>query len=563
MPALSFPGPPGGRSKGALLVGLVVCCMGALAGAAAAAKDNDKSGTVLDPVALQRLGVNIGKVDIRIHNVFDLSDPAENKRLYRWADHVHVRTHRSVIEHMLLFAPGDPYDPQALAESARLLRAADFVADAKISPGVYHRARNTIDVDVYIRDAWTLQPNIKLGRKGGETEYGFGLTEENLLGTGKSVSVAHSKNVDRNETRIAYSDPNIDGGRTRLNFELADTSDGHRQALSAGRPFFSLNTHWSVVGNALDDTRVDSMYDLGDIVDQFRHHQRELSLQGGLSRGLVHGRTRRWLAGFQYDSDRFEAAASGPPLLLPGDRKLVYPWVGWQIVADDFRKMTELNQMGRTEDIRLGLNLVARLGYSTRRLGADRDATIFGLSAHKGWEPGGAGRLLLLDASASARWERAGVRNELLTASAVYYHRILKKQLFSARLNAALSRHLDADQQILIGGDSGLRGYPLRYQSGQRSAVLSLEQRFFTDWYPFRLLRIGYALFLDAGRVWGRDPRGTPSQGTLSDFGVGLRVTSPRSSSASVMHIDLAFPLKRQGGNIDGVQLIVEKRSSF
>jgi hypothetical protein len=522
------------------------------------------SPTAPDPAALERLGASIGRVNIIIDNVFDPSNPAEDKRLYRWANRVHIKTRRSVVENILLFEAGEPFDPRLLEESARLLRATDFVAEAAVTPGRFDRESNSVDVDVHIRDAWTLQPDVKLGRKGGETEYGFGMTEENLAGTGKSLSVVYSSNVDRDETRFAYSDPNVAGTRTRLNFVFADTSDGDRKALSAGRPFFSLDSRWSVGGSALDDERIDSMYDLGEIVDQFRHYRRAFSLQGGLSTGLVEGRARRWLAGFDTIDDRFEPAPdASPPLLLPENRELAYPWIGLQIVADDFREMTELNQMGRTEDIRLGLDLLARLGYSAKRFGADRDATLADFSAHKGWEPGGSGRLLLFDAAAEARWETNGVHNAVLRASAVYYHRDLKKHLFSARLAGELARRLDDDRQVLLGGDSGLRGYPLRYQSGERSAVLTLEQRFFTDWYPFRLLRVGYALFFDAGRVWGHDPRGTPSLGTLYDFGIGLRLTSPRSSSGSVVHIDLAFPLNNRDSEIDSVQLIVEKKASF
>ncbi|HEY7673103.1 MAG TPA: hypothetical protein VIC71_12875, partial [Gammaproteobacteria bacterium] len=89
-----------------------------------------------------------------------------------------------------------------------------------------------------------------------------------------------------------------------------------------------------------------------------------------------------------------------------------------------------------------------------------------------------------------------------------------------------------------------------------------IEQRFFTDWYPFRLLRFGYAVFMDAGRVSGTDPRGSPSLGTLYDVGVGLRLTSPRSSGGSVLHVDLAFPVNAPS-DIDDVQLIIEKKASF
>ena len=44
--------------------------------------------------ALERSGATIRRVNITVDNVFDLSNPKENKRLYRWANRVHVRTRR-------------------------------------------------------------------------------------------------------------------------------------------------------------------------------------------------------------------------------------------------------------------------------------------------------------------------------------------------------------------------------------------------------------------------------------------------------------------------------------
>ena len=144
------------------------------------------------------------------------------------------------------------------------------------------------------------------------------------------------------------------------------------------------------------------------------------------------------------------------------------------------------------------------------------------------------------------RDEDDGLHNAILASRARYYHRNFDQQLFSATLTTVFSKNIDAENQVLIGGDSGLRGFPLRYQSGQKSAVLTVEQRFFTD----------------AGRVWGQDARGTQILGTLYDVGVGLRLTSPRSSTGAVVHIDLAFPLNGDP-SIDSVQLIIEKKSSL
>jgi hemolysin activation/secretion protein len=169
---------------------------------------------------------------------------------------------------------------------------------------------------------------------------------------------------------------------------------------------------------------------------------------------------------------------------------------------------------------------------------------------------------LLFEASASAREEHAGARNSVVKLSGEYFQRNLGDQLFIASLKTVFGSALDAERQVLLGGDSGLRGYPIRYQSGENSVLLTLEQRFFTDWYPFNLIRVGYAFFLDAGRVWGNDPRGTPNLGRLYDVGVGLRLSSPKSSGRSIVHIDLAFPVNAPA-DIDNMQISVERKSSF
>jgi hemolysin activation/secretion protein len=304
------------------------------------------------------------------------------------------------------------------------------------------------------------------------------------------------------------------------------------------------------------------MYDLGETVDEFEHRQQQVTVRGGWSRGLEDGRTRRWLAGFTYDQNEFGPSGDVPnPRLIPEDRKLVYPWIGYSLVTDDFRAVEELNEIGRTEDVNLGLSLEARLGYSSTRFGADRDAWIFNTLGQKGWEPA-PGKLVFVDFGASTRLEDGGAANSIVSAGARYYRRNFGNKLFFVSLSGTATHDLDLDQQVLVGGDSGLRGYPLRYQSGTARAVLTFEERVFTDWYPWKLVRVGYAAFFDSGRTWGRDPRGTESLGTLHDIGFGLRLSSPRSSSGTVVHIDLAFPLDRTG-SIDSAQLNIETRGSF
>ena len=523
----------------------------------------DETADRPNPAELEARGARIGALNIRIDNVFDTSNPEEDKPLYRWANRVHAKTRQSVIEDILLFEEGDSFETRLIEESARLLRARGSIADASIDAASYDPATNSATIDVWLRDSWSLEPDLKLSRSGGQNEYGAGLTEDNLFGFGKSLTVAWSSDVDRDQRIFSFTDPNVGGSRKRLGVSVADNSDGRRFSFDMGRPFFSLDTRWSISGRVLDDERIDPIYDLGEIIDEFRHDTEFASIEGGISRGFVDGATRRWLAGLTYEEDLFQPAANRAlPLLLPENRKLVYPWVGLNWVEDDYRQVTELNDMGRTEDVALGLNLLGTIGLASPHFGSDRRAVLFNFSAQRGWEPGGPGRLFILGSSAAARQEQDGTKNSIVSLSGRYYRRNLGNELFITTLNAVFSNRLDAENQVLLGGDNNLRGYPIRYQSGENSVVLNVEQRFFTDWYPFRLIRVGYAFFFDAGRVWGNDPRQTPNLGTLYDIGIGLRLTSPRSSGRSIVHVDLAFPIDAPA-DIDNVQLIVEKKGSF
>lgn len=514
--------------------------------------------------ALELAGATIRAVHVTVDNVFDPTNPAEDKKLYRWANRVHVRTRDDVIKDVLLFAPGDAFLARLLDESARALRARGFIAEASVEPGSYDPATNSVDVNVRVRDSWSLALDLKLNRTGGETEWGIGLSDSNLFGTGKTLELGYSSEIDRDEISLGYADGNVFGSRVRLSAALANLSDGDRRQLVVERPFFALDTRWSLGGSIRDEQRVDTMYDLGEEIDEFSHDIDSMSLYGGWSRGLVDRHAQRWLFGITSEEHRFRSTPDVPqPTLLPPDRKLVYPWVGWQWIEDDFREMTELNDMGRTEDIALGLNLTARVGFAERRFGSDRDATLLSLSAAKGWEPGGPGRLLLIEAGASMRREDSGNRDTRVSFAGRYYRRNLERHLFSVSLSALATDDLDPENQVLLGGDNGLRGYPIRYQAGESRTILNVEQRFFTDYYPWRLFRVGYAVFADVGRIGGRDPRATESLGTLSDVGVGLRLTSPRASGRNVVHIDLAFPLKRDDPTLDSVQFVVETKGSF
>jgi hypothetical protein len=102
----------------------------------------------------------------------------------------------------------------------------------------------------------------------------------------------------------------------------------------------------------------------------------------------------------------------------------------------------------------------------------------------------------------------------------------------------------------------------LRYQSGDRRALFTIEERAYTDWYLFRLVRVGGAVFYDRGRAWGGVNQNIVNGGWLSDVGAGLRLALDRAAFGNVLHADVAVPLERVPG-IKAVQFIVKTQVSF
>ncbi|MET0534097.1 MAG: BamA/TamA family outer membrane protein [Steroidobacter sp.] len=503
-------------------------------------------------------GARIGHIEVMVDDVFEntaLSAP------YRIANGMHIETRSETIVQQLLFRSGDTYNPRLLAENERSLRAQRYLNDAVITPTRYNEADNTIDVKVRVHDVWTLSPGFSFGRTGGENSTRLKFEDTNFLGMGKQLSAARSSDVDRTTWRLAYTDPHLLGSWWRMTTAYSTMSDGGERAFGIERPFYSLDSRWSASFGVSDTTLALSRYSEGTRLGQFDMRERKFNIGGGLSEGVRDGWVTRWLAGFDYDAREFatnDHDTGGP---LPIDRTYAYPWFGVELMEDQYVSTRNLDQIGRTEDLHLGRSLSARVGLASTAWGSTTDALTFESEAQFSHDFGDE-RYLINSASLAGRFEDGGFDNTVLDLSSRYYLRQSARRVFFASVSGSLANQLDEETQLLLGGDNGLRGYPLRYQAGDASALLTIEQRFYTDWQPLQLVNVGAAVFFDAGRTWGRDSNAAAPQGWLKDVGLGLRLGSPRSGLGNVLHIDLAFPLDG-GKGIDSMQLLIETRKSF
>lgn len=513
---------------------------------------------IADP---QKSNFLIGSIAINNGSIFDLENPEENSLLYRLANKFHISTRPQVIEQQLLFEVGELTSAQALSESERILRENRYIQDAEIE--LVRRDNDVVDISVNTTDTWTLVPKVSFSHSGGESSTGLGLKESNLLGTGVGIELLYKSDVDRDSRKLKIVDRQLGESWYGIKAISEDNSDGYMRVLELGKPFYSLDSESSHGLGFLDEVRTDSLYDRGEIAAQFQHTIKGYELITGRSKGLRDGWAKRYTVGLGYEEHRFADAvdAIGWTALTPQDRKYVYPFVGVEFVQDEFEESVNLDQIGMKEDRFVGSSFNARIGAAQEAFGSSTDSWLLYAGARTSISKSKTSSIVL-GADFSTRLEQGGVANLLLNLDARYYKRLSEKRLLFARLNGTYGHNLDIDQQVYLGGDNGLRGYPLRYQSGDKRALLSLEQRIYTDWYPFRLFRVGAAVFFDMGRTWGEGPLGIGNDGWLKDIGAGLRLGNTRSSMGRVIHIDVAYPL--DGNNsISNVQFLVELKQSF
>lgn len=508
--------------------------------------------------------LRFGEVHLTRLPIFDESNPEEDRALFRWANDFHILTRSATIEQQLLFTEGEPFSQRLMEESARLLRQRGYFYDADVR--AVSRCNDRVDVEVISKDNWSLTPSISFDRFGGENTYSVGLRDSNLLGYGKLLAISDGKDIDRRSTELFYQDHNLFGTRLRSDIALVQSDDGDSRELAVDLPFYSLDSRQAWAVRVLDDDRIETQYFRSEEVTEVRHEEQRLAFELGFSAGLQDKLVKRWRFGLRYREDRYSPGdALGVPGNFPADRELVYPFVALQAIEDDYVTAFNLDQIYRTEDLHLGYEFQLELGYASRGLGSDRDRLVFNGyfsdSIHYDddslWQH-------------EADWEgfynrdSSELENVLVSYRTRYFRRQTSERSFFAQLEAVYSKNLDGHRQVVLGGQTGARAFENRYQVGDSRLLLTLEERLYTDLHLLNLVRVGGAVFVDAGRSWSADAPIGSDEEWLADIGFGLRLASSKAASDRIAHLDFAFPLTNQDDpTVDSVLISFTVKGTF
>ena len=473
----------------------------------------------------------IGMIEIVRHEVFD-----GRAASYRIVNKLHIRTRERVIRRELLFASGDVLSKELLEQTERNLRALPFVRDARVETTPVDEdddgRADLVDVRVVTWDTWSLAPRVDLQQLEDRTIWEAGVSEKNLLGLGKEVTFSHRTNLDRTSDRVLYRDPQLGGTRFVLTASLADLSDGDEEFVSLARPYVSLDEAWAFSFQAGAFSRRDPLFEDGVEIGRLQHRGQWGDLEVG--RAVRQRPTSALRLHVAYRS-REERVASDR-------RDFGIVEVGFQSVEHRFTQLTHVNRFERTEDFNLGAQSYGAFGLSTPAFGGDNGRVLFAAGGYSRGFAFRADHFLTAGVGIAARHERGRWINAVADMQLRYLRKRSTHHALVGKVEFRRGDNLDPEVQLLLGAESGLRGYPARQFAGTRSLLLSAEERWFIADDVLQLVSLGLAVFVDSGFAWPEE-QGIDLADLKTAIGGSLLVGSHRLSTRGGVRFDLGYAL--------------------
>ena len=480
---------------------------------------------------------------------------------HHWANWLHITTKEVTLKNEAAFFLSFCHKtPEDLAELERHLRSKKFIRDARVTEDIENQ---TIKVTTW--DNWSLMPTVSFGRKGGENTYSFGIKERNLFGLGIDAEVESYTNVQRSGYKVITTIPLFQNMNTDLTIKFADNDDGKQSSVFLNKSFASFHTTYAYNIGFNEELRVDTIFQNGEDQSMFEHDISVKNISYGWLQHNTNRHALRFEIGVTQDQHLFTTANNTPNDIpttqLPKDRDFLYPWVGINYIEKDFKKLINIHLITQIEDFNHGWQINSSLG-----LGDGNNPNSAWAFWHANIQKGFAlsqDDLLLMNLSMRGDIYQQGNNRVVGYFNTEYFHRLTDSLGFYLNNVNVFSKNQYMDRPITMGGNTGIRGFPLQYQHGENSIKLSSELRYYPRINLFKLFDVAGAAFIDAGRAFGDAIVENAEDNWLYSAGLGLRFYSPHSGgSNNIIHLDLAFP-QSNNPDIDSVEIRVQAKKSF
>ncbi|NNE09528.1 MAG: hypothetical protein HKN20_13285 [Gemmatimonadetes bacterium] len=487
--------------------------------------------------------LRVGRVLVFRKEVFNPSVPGFRRFPFPVLNRFHIITRERVVREQILVKPGQLYDPELIEETERLLRNLSFIGAAKAV--AVEDTTGDMLVVIETQDLWTTNLEVELERFKASSEedtrdenaFEVSLSEANFLGYGKRIRARLKHEDGRDLWGGLYSDPSLFDTRWTAELNYQNRSFGEEWNAAAIRPFYSLDTRWSMGWDSRfrsdDNIQYDDGREIGSFFESNELHTAFLGRMFGR-------RSNQFLLMGDATHIRFEATPNeGPePFDAPGGENGPLFRLGARWGSFRFREETHLERFVRIEDIEIGRSIGIEAGrYATNdprwRWGAVT-AWSGRLDEH---------RFLMSAVSIAGDRRNDRWRDGELVARIQYYERLTASHTLAGRLLFERGWNRRPGFERFIGDGSGLRGIESRDVAGQSLVLFNLEERWFTD-LQLWTVAFGGAIFWDTGWAWDEDQPIRFSD-LESSVGAGVRLGMTKSRSSPVVRIDAAWNTAR------------------
>src|SRR5690606_35076970 len=379
-------------------------------------------------------------------------------------------------------------------------------------------------------DQWTTVPGFSLQRLGNEWLYWVGPVESNLLGTGQRLGFFVGHDQYRDTRWLDYSNNAFLPQRLRLAAHAAWLSDGYSTRFSLSKPLESRSSRYgfsaslsavelseNVYFDANDRDRLsDSLearlprsgfalyrfervatHDLDLSVTRSFGYRTKFSFSPSFNRKdrYNHGSIALGGAAIRREIDYDPGAA------YPDERRDNLLGASFSLYQYDYKTVQNFRNLKWSETLETGWRLTTKTALNQKWMGARNGDLYLSHSAvfnNAWWDA------LFLNSSASLRYFVSGEGEFDDGYGSLFGEMQWKPAPFTSSFFSASWAHLFASeksQQLLLGEDNGLNGYPSFYYAGQARLLVEAEQRFFP---PFEIgtLVPALAVFANAGNTF-------------------------------------------------------------
>ena len=485
----------------------------------------------------------IGDIEIQAGNIFDESYEDQGLMIHRTANRLHMKTRDQVIGALADVEKHDEYTEEKLADIERRLRSMKFIRDANAKPVAV--CDNKVNIQITTIDNWTLTPSISFGTAGGESKLGFDIKESNFLGSGTELRLSLDRKNGEDIYGFGYSDP-VFLSRTQ-SLTLGYSRSNSRE--SSGIRFTRGKRHRGWRWKASYD---DSAELVSQQSNQFNRQFTTLNLEA------LHPLSEVLSLGISVEDVSDSIEPISPDQIEFGTYQRSNTSINALLELNflSYKEVLNYKSVDQIEDLGLGSTLRFSAGIVRQHVGNGS-----GFGASVAYQYGTYLGSSIFTGSIGASHVSDGHQTiENLNGHLEWIAPLGQSSRFRLRTDAqSLAGYSFADN-LDIGGENGLKGYPNQHQTGTQRMLFLAEYRRDLPFRIWNLGRLGMTIFAESGRAWKAETE--KAQPWLGNLGAGLVFSPSRSSSTNLVRMELAAPISDQE-ELAPVQLFIGAESKF